>query len=87
MGPRFHPSLGVIESLASICDCVIVGGGIANTFLLANGNSVGNSLVETDMVEAAERILQLKQVHIPVPTDVVVAKEFSSEAIATEKIN
>jgi phosphoglycerate kinase len=46
---------------------------------------VGNSLVETDMVEAAERILQLKQVHVPIPTDVVVAKEFSSEAIALEK--
>ena len=84
-GAKVSSKLGVIESLASICDCVIVGGGIANTFLLANGNSVGNSLVETDMVEAAERILQLKQVHIPIPTDVVVAKEFSSEAIATEK--
>ena len=84
-GAKVSSKLGVIESLASICDCIIVGGGIANTFLLANGNSVGNSLVETDMVEAAERILQLKQVHIPIPTDVVVAKEFSSEAIATEK--
>ena len=84
-GAKVSSKLGVIESLANICDCIIVGGGIANTFLLANGNSVGNSLVETDMVEAAERILQLKQVHIPVPTDVVVAKEFSSEAIATEK--
>ena len=84
-GAKVSSKLGVIESLASICDCIIVGGGIANTFLLANGNSVGNSLVETDMVEAAERILQLKQVHVPIPTDVVVAKEFSSEAIATEK--
>ena len=84
-GAKVSSKLGVIESLANICDCIIVGGGIANTFLLANGNSVGNSLVETDMVEAAERILQLEQVHIPIPTDVVVAKEFSSEAIATEK--
>jgi len=84
-GAKVSSKLGVIESLASICDCIIVGGGIANTFLLANGNSVGNSLVETDMVEAAERILQLKQVHVPIPTDVVVAKEFSSEAIALEK--
>ena len=84
-GAKVSSKLGVIESLASICDCIIVGGGIANTFLLANGNSVGNSLVEADMVEAAERILQLKQVHVPVPTDVVAAKEFSSEAIALEK--
>lgn len=84
-GAKVSSKLGVIESLASICDCIIVGGGIANTFLLANGNSVGNSLVETDMVEAAERILQLKQVYVPIPTDVVVAKEFSTEAIATEK--
>ena len=84
-GAKVSSKLGVIESLASICDCIIVGGGIANTFLLASGNSVGNSLVETDMVEAAERILQLKQVHVPIPTDVVVAKEFSSEAIALEK--
>lgn len=84
-GAKVSSKLGVIESLASICDCIIVGGGIANTFLLANGNSVGNSLVETDMVEAAERILQLKQVHVPIPTDVVVAKEFSSEAIAIDK--
>ena len=84
-GAKVSSKLGVIESLASICDCIIVGGGIANTFLLANGNSVGNSLVEADMVEVAERILQLKQVHVPIPTDVVVAKEFSSEAIALEK--
>ena len=84
-GAKVSSKLGVIESLANICDCIIVGGGIANTFLLANGNSVGNSLVETEMVEAARRILQLEQVHIPIPTDVVVAKEFSSEAIALEK--
>ena len=84
-GAKVSSKLGVIESLANICDCIIVGGGIANTFLLANGNSVGNSLVETEMVEAARRILQLEQVHIPIPTDVVVAKEFSSEAIAIEK--
>mgnify|MGYP000386138778 FL=1 len=84
-GAKVSSKLGVIESLANICDCIIVGGGIANTFLLANGNSVGNSLVEAEMVEAARRILQLEQVHIPIPTDVVVAKEFSSEAIALEK--
>ena len=84
-GAKVSSKLGVIESLANVCDCIIVGGGIANTFLLANGNSVGNSLVETEMVEAARRILQLEQVHIPIPTDVVVAKEFSSEAIAIDK--
>jgi phosphoglycerate kinase len=84
-GAKVSSKLSVIESLANICDCIIVGGGITNTFLLANGNSVGNSLVETEMVEAARRILQLEQVHIPIPTDVVVAKEFSSEAIALEK--
>lgn len=84
-GAKVSSKLGVIESLANSCDSIIVGGGIANTFLLANGNSVGNSLVETEMIEAAKRILKLDQVYVPLPTDVVVAKEFSNEATALTK--
>jgi len=84
-GAKVSSKLGVIESLANSCDSIIVGGGIANTFLLANGNSVGNSLIETEMIEAAKRILKLDQVYIPLPTDVVVAKEFSNEATALTK--
>ena len=84
-GAKVSSKLGVIESLANSCDSIIVGGGIANTFLLANGNSVGNSLIETEMIEAAKRILKLDQVYIPLPTAVVVAKEFSNEATALTK--
>jgi len=84
-GAKVSSKLGVIESLANSCDSIIVGGGIANTFLLANGNSVGNSLIETEMIEAAKRILKLDQVYVPLPTDVVVAKEFSNEATALTK--
>ena len=84
-GAKVSSKLGVIESLANSCDSIIVGGGIANTFLLANGNSVGNSLIETEMIEAAKKILKLDQVYVPLPTDVVVAKEFSNEATALTK--
>jgi len=84
-GAKVSSKLGVIESLANSCDSIIVGGGIANTFLLANGNLVGNSLIETEMIEAAKRILKLDQVYVPLPTDVVVAKEFSNEATALTK--
>ena len=84
-GAKVSSKLGAIESLSKTCDHIIVGGGIANTFLLANGKETGKSLVEPEMVESATRILNLDGVNVPVPIDVMVAKEFSSEAIAETK--
>ncbi len=84
-GAKVSSKLGAIESLSKTCDHIIVGGGIANTFLLANGKETGKSLVEPEMVESATRILNLDGVNVPMPIDVVVAKEFSNEAIAEIK--
>jgi len=84
-GAKVSSKLGVIEKFSSFCDHVIVGGGIANTFLLASGKEVGTSLVEPEMVDAANRILQMENVNVPLPIDVRVAKEFSSDADAAIK--
>ena len=84
-GAKVSSKLGAIESLSKICDHIIVGGGIANTFLLANGKETGKSLVEPEMVESATRILNLDGVNVPMPLDVIVAKELSNEAIAETK--
>ena len=85
-GAKVSSKLGVIESLAKICDHIIVGGGIANTFLLASGENIGQSLVEPDMVDPANQILNLEGVNVPLPVDVITAKEFSSDAEAKIKI-
>jgi len=82
-GAKVSSKLQVLESLATIVDQLIVGGGIANTFLLAAGYNVGKSLVERDLVDIAKKLM--KQTNIPLPIDVVVAKEFSAEARATIK--
>ena len=84
-GAKVSSKLGVIERFSSFCDHIIVGGGIANTFLLASGKQVGVSLVEPEMVDAANKILQMENVNVPLPIDVRVAKEFSAEAEATIK--
>jgi len=84
-GAKVSSKLGVIESLAKICDHIIVGGGIANTFLLASGENIGQSLVESDMVDPANQILNLEGVNVPLPVDVITAKEFSSDAEADIK--
>ena len=84
-GAKVSSKLGVIESLAKICDHIIVGGGIANTFLLASGENIGQSLVESDMVDPANQILNLEDVNVPLPVDVITAKEFSSDAEADIK--
>ena len=84
-GAKVSSKLGVIERFSSFCDHVIVGGGIANTFLLASGKQVGASLVEPEMVDAANKILQMENVNVPLPVDVRVAKEFTAEADATIK--
>ena len=84
-GAKVSSKLGVIESLAKICDHIIVGGGIANTFLLASGENIGQSLVESEMVDPANQILNLEGVNVPLPVDVMTAKEFSSDAEANIK--
>ena len=84
-GAKISSKLGVIESLSKTCDHIIVGGAIANTFLLAEGKETGRSLIEPEMVEPATRILNLDGVNVPIPIDVIVAKEFSNEAIAETK--
>ncbi len=87
-GSKVSTKLTVLESLLAKVDRLIVGGGIANTFLLAQGKPIGKSLAEPDMVDIANRLLAqsgAKGVEIPLPTDVVVAKEFSSKAEADVK--
>ena len=82
-GSKVSTKLTVLESLADKVDQLIVGGGIANTFLLAAGHKIGKSLAEPDLVDAAKRIMA--KVNVPLPTDVVVAKEFVATATATVK--
>jgi phosphoglycerate kinase len=82
-GSKVSTKLTVLESLSTIVDQLIVGGGIANTFLAAAGFPVGKSLYEVDLVENA-KALAIKTT-IPLPTDVVVGKEFSDSAQATLK--
>lgn len=82
-GAKVSSKLEVLESLADKTDQLIVGGGIANTFLLAAGFSVGNSLVEKDLVPTAKALME--KTNIPLPVDVIVAKEFSADAEATVK--
>jgi phosphoglycerate kinase len=87
-GSKVSTKLTVLESLLSRVDRLIVGGGIANTFLLARGFPIGKSLAEPDMVDIARRLLEqaaARGVEIPLPTDVVVAKEFSAAAEADVK--
>jgi len=82
-GSKVSTKLTVLETLANKADQIIVGGGIANTFLAASGKNVGKSLYEEDLIPNAKALM--KKTHIPVPTDVVVGTEFSETAIATEK--
>ena len=84
-GSKVSTKLMVLETLLNKVDKLIVGGGIANTFLAAAGYSVGKSLVEADMIGIAKGLLERAKVKIPLPTDVVVAKEFSANAEADVK--
>jgi phosphoglycerate kinase len=87
-GSKVSTKLTVLESLLRKVDKLIVGGGIANTFLLAEGVGVGKSLVEAEMVDIARGLLKQSaeiKVEIPLPTDVVVAKEFAASAEADVK--
>lgn len=82
-GSKVSTKLDVLTSLADICDQLIVGGGIANTFLAAAGYNVGKSLHEADLIDTAKAIAA--KVAVPLPVDVVVAKEFAESAEATVK--
>lgn len=87
-GSKVSTKLTVLESLSQKVDRLIVGGGIANTFIAAAGFPVGKSLYEADLIDEANRLMaQAKRngAEIPVPVDVVCAKEFSENAVATIK--
>ncbi|MBE0483962.1 MAG: phosphoglycerate kinase [Bacterioplanes sp.] len=82
-GSKVSTKLEVLESLSELCDQIIVGGGIANTFLAAAGKPVGKSLYEADLIPAAKALME--KVSIPLPTDVVCGKMFAEDAEATLK--
>ncbi|MBF8223982.1 phosphoglycerate kinase [Halomonas sp. 328] len=82
-GSKVSTKLDVLTALAEKCDQLIVGGGIANTFIAAAGHNVGKSLHEADLIEQAKALMA--QVEIPLPSDVVVATEFSDNATAVVK--
>ena len=86
-GSKVSTKLSVLDALTDIVDHLIVGGGIANTFIAAAGHGVGKSLYEPDMLDTARALARNKddKADIPVPIDVVVANEFSSDASATNK--
>ncbi|MFZ7129120.1 phosphoglycerate kinase [Avibacterium avium] len=82
-GSKVSTKLTVLDSLSKVADQLIVGGGIANTFIAAEGKDVGKSLYEADLIPEAQRLAKATQ--IPVPTDVRVGLEFSETAPAIEK--
>ncbi|MDP0381805.1 phosphoglycerate kinase [Glaesserella parasuis] len=82
-GSKVSTKLTVLDSLSKIADQLIVGGGIANTFIAAEGHNVGKSLYEADLIPEAQRLS--KATNIPVPVDVRVGLEFSDAATATHK--
>ncbi|WP_417659811.1 phosphoglycerate kinase [Pseudidiomarina sp.] len=87
-GSKVSTKLTVLESLSNVVDQLIVGGGIANTFIAAAGYNVGKSLYEEDLVDEAKRLVaaaQAKGGDIPLPSDVVTGKEFSAQAQAETK--
>ncbi|MBK8815854.1 MAG: phosphoglycerate kinase [Methylococcaceae bacterium] len=87
-GSKVSTKLTVLKSLSEKVDQLIVGGGIANTFIAAMGFPVGKSLYEPDLIDEAKRLIAAAKEagsDIPIPTDVVCAKEFSETAVATVK--
>ncbi|BAV99462.1 phosphoglycerate kinase [Lysobacter enzymogenes] len=87
-GSKVSTKLELLASLVSKVDQLIVGGGIANTFIAAMGHNVGKSLVETDLIDTAKKIMadaKARGADIPVPSDVVVAPAFAADAPATVK--
>lgn len=88
-GSKVSTKLTVLDALAGIVDCLIVGGGIANTFIAAAGHGVGKSLYEADMLDIARQLAspQEGRAEIPVPTDVVVAEEFANVGGTTKIVD
>ena len=87
-GSKVSTKLSILQSLADKVDQLIVGGGIANTFMLAAGLPIGTSLAEPEQLDQARAVLKKMQARgaaVPIPTDVVCAKEFSAQAQATTK--
>ena len=87
-GAKVSTKLTILKSLASKVDRLIVGGGIANTFMLAAGLKIGKSLAEPDLLPAAKAVIEAMKARgadVPIPTDVVTAKTFSADAVATVK--
>lgn len=87
-GSKVSSKLTILKALADKVDNLVVGGGIANTFMVAAGLNIGKSLVEADLVAEARAIMDImaaRGASVPIPTDVVCAKEFSATATATVK--
>jgi phosphoglycerate kinase len=87
-GSKVSSKLTILRSLSEKVDNLIVGGGIANTFMLAAGLPIGKSLVEADLVNEAKAIIDLmakRGASVPIPVDVVTATEFAPTAVATIK--
>jgi phosphoglycerate kinase len=87
-GSKVSTKLTILKSLSQNVDQLIVGGGIANTFMLAAGLKIGKSLAEADLVDEAKAVIEAMRARgaeVPIPTDVVVAKTFAADAVATVK--
>ena len=87
-GSKVSTKLTILKSLANNVDQLIVGGGIANTFMLAAGLKIGKSLAEPDLLAEAKAVIELMKARgadVPIPTDVVCAKTFAADAVATVK--
>jgi phosphoglycerate kinase len=87
-GSKVSTKLTILQSLARNVDQLIVGGGIANTFMLAAGLNIGKSLAEADLVGEAKAVIDAMKSRgaaVPIPTDVVTAKAFAADAVATVK--
>ena len=87
-GSKVSTKLTILQSLAKNVDQLVVGGGIANTFMLAAGLKIGKSLAEPDLVGEAKAVIEAMKARgaeVPIPVDVVVAKEFKADAPATVK--
>jgi len=87
-GSKVSTKLTILQALAKNVDQLIVGGGIANTFLLAAGLPIGKSLAEADLVNEAKAVIEAMKARgaaVPIPTDVVTAKKFAADAPATVK--
>jgi phosphoglycerate kinase len=88
-GSKVSTKLTILKSLAANVDQLIVGGGIANTFMLAAGLNIGKSLAEPDLLDQARAVIEAMQARgaaVPIPTDVVTAKKFAADAPAVTKL-